>query len=153
MKRFWILLIIIILAGGLFFLMRQKNVNNNSNLNQVNFNSNSNTLLNTNSGNSNQATQNQNNDLNQPVTNQSGLIQNQNSNTNPSQSLLFPPISNALSRITKKPFGIYITPQNSPVQPERFTGYHTGVDFETLPSEANINVPIYAAANGEVLVK
>lgn len=47
------------------------------------------------------------------------------------------PIAEFEKRITKKPFGIYITPQNSPVQPERFTGYHTGVDVEyediTLP--------------------
>src|SRR5579863_6635904 len=41
------------------------------------------------------------------------------------------PISGGLSRVTKKPFGIYVTPQNSPVQPEKFTGFHTGIDFET----------------------
>src|SRR3990167_7147055 len=38
------------------------------------------------------------------------------------------PISDWLSRITKKKFGQYITPQTSPVQPERFTGYHTAAD-------------------------
>src|SRR5438105_4096773 len=48
---------------------------------------------------------------------------------------LTPPIGNSLSRVTKKPFGIYITPQNSPVQPEKFKGYHTGVDFETTADE------------------
>jgi hypothetical protein len=32
--------------------------------------------------------------------------------------------------LQKKPFGIYITPENSPVQPENFTGYHTGIDVE-----------------------
>ncbi|NTU99252.1 hypothetical protein HGA64_04600 [Candidatus Falkowbacteria bacterium] len=42
-----------------------------------------------------------------------------------------PPISDALSRVTKKPFGIKVSPKNSSVSPERFTGYHTGVDFET----------------------
>ena len=36
------------------------------------------------------------------------------------------PISNPLERIIKKPFGIKINPANSPVQPERFSGYHTG---------------------------
>ena len=66
---------------------------------------------------------------------------------------LFPPISNALARITKKPFGIYVTPQNSPVQPEKFTGYHTGVDFETTPQEQNIDVPIFAACDGKLLLK
>jgi hypothetical protein len=55
--------------------------------------------------------------------------------------------------ITKKPFGIYITPANSPVQPEKFTGYHTGVDFETTPAEANLNVPVPAFCDGKLLLK
>ena len=62
------------------------------------------------------------------------------------------PISNALSRITKKLFGIYVSPNNSPVSPEKFTGYHTGVDFETTPEEVNIDVPIYAICSGKLLV-
>src|SRR5579859_5107314 len=66
---------------------------------------------------------------------------------------IYPPISDARSRITKKPFGIYITPQNSPVQPERFHGYHTGTDFETFPAEQNVDVPIYAACAGKLLRK
>jgi hypothetical protein len=60
------------------------------------------------------------------------------------------PISNARARITKKPFGIYVTPKNSPVNPERFTGYHTGVDFETTPAEQNVDVPIYAVCAGKL---
>lgn len=63
------------------------------------------------------------------------------------------PISNARSRATKIFFGTYVTPQNSPIMPEHFTGYHTGVDFETTPAEANIDVPIYAACAGKLLVK
>ena len=63
------------------------------------------------------------------------------------------PIANALGRVTKKPFGIYVTPDFSPVSPERFTGYHTGVDFETTPAEANIDVPIYAICPGKILIK
>lgn len=63
------------------------------------------------------------------------------------------PISNAKSRITKKPFGIKISPKNSPVKPERFSGYHTGVDFETLPKEQNIDIPIYAICNGTLIYK
>lgn len=63
------------------------------------------------------------------------------------------PIANALARVTKKPFGIYVTPQNSPVSPEKFTGFHTGIDFETLPSEQNTEVPISAACSGKVLLK
>lgn len=60
------------------------------------------------------------------------------------------PISSAKSRILKKPFGIYITPQSSPVQPEKFTGYHTGTDFETTPEEVGVEVPVYAVCTGKV---
>lgn len=35
----------------------------------------------------------------------------------------FYPVSNFTTNITKKFFGNYITPKNSPVQPEKFTGY------------------------------
>lgn len=61
------------------------------------------------------------------------------------------PISGALARVTKKPFGIYITPATSPVQPERFTGYHTGTDFETYTGEQTADVPIFAACDGKLL--
>ncbi len=57
------------------------------------------------------------------------------------------------ARITKKPFGIYITPKNSPVQPEKFTGYHTGVDFETTSAEENIDVSVPAFCDGKLLLK
>ncbi|MFH0852450.1 MAG: M23 family metallopeptidase [bacterium] len=63
------------------------------------------------------------------------------------------PITDWQSRVTKKPFGIYITLQNSPVQPERFNGYHTGVDFETFPDEQNTDVLIYAICDGPLKVK
>ncbi len=63
------------------------------------------------------------------------------------------PVSDARSRVTKKPFGIYITPKTSPVRPERFTGYHTGADLETTPAEADIDVPVHAICDGELLVK
>lgn len=79
------------------------------------------------------------------------------SSTQPSSSVkkpaLIEPISNAKSRITKKPFGIYITPQTSPVQPEKFTGYHTGTDFETTPAEANADVPVSAVCTGKIRVQ
>jgi murein DD-endopeptidase MepM/ murein hydrolase activator NlpD len=45
------------------------------------------------------------------------------------------PIDQAALRVTKKPFGIFITPKNSLVSPERFSGYHTGTDFEFLENE------------------
>lgn len=63
------------------------------------------------------------------------------------------PIESAKSRVTKKPFGIYITPQNSPVQPERFTGYHTGTDFEIMPDEADKDVLVFALCTGKIRIK
>ena len=63
------------------------------------------------------------------------------------------PLTNAKSRETKKPFGIYVTPSDSPVSPEKFTGYHTGLDFETTPAEADIDVPVRALCDGTLLVK
>ena len=63
------------------------------------------------------------------------------------------PISGGKSRITKKPFGLYVSPGDSPISPEKFTGYHTGVDFETYPSEQNIDVPISAVCSGRLLLK
>lgn len=63
------------------------------------------------------------------------------------------PIAGAMARVTKKPFGIKISPKDSPVQPERFSGYHTGVDFETTEAEQNIDVPIYAICPGLLALK
>ncbi len=69
------------------------------------------------------------------------------------QDLIFPPLPNANSRITKKNFGIAITPKTSPVQPERFNGYHTGVDFETLPAEQTIDIAFYSICSGPLILK
>lgn len=74
-----------------------------------------------------------------------------NANPSVSQSNLVLPISNYFARVTKKPFGIYVTPQHSPVHPEKFTGYHTGADAETTPAEANIDVPIFSITAGQVV--
>jgi murein DD-endopeptidase MepM/ murein hydrolase activator NlpD len=68
-------------------------------------------------------------------------------------SLLYPPISNALTRVTKKPFSIKVSPGHSPVIPEKFSGYHTGVDFETFPNEQNIDIPISAVCTGSLIYK
>lgn len=68
-------------------------------------------------------------------------------------SVFASPVSDALARITKKPFGIYVSPQNSPVSPEKFTGYHTGVDFETSPTEQNKDISIVAICDGKFLEK
>jgi hypothetical protein len=72
---------------------------------------------------------------------------------NSKTALVSEPISNALARVTKKPFGLKVSPKNSPVQPERFSGYHTGVDFETTASEQNIAVPIMAICAGKLIYK
>jgi hypothetical protein len=60
-------------------------------------------------------------------------------------------LSSALKeRDSIRPFGIYITKQNSPVQPERFTGYHAGTDFETFPEEKDTDVVINAICDGKL---
>lgn len=64
-----------------------------------------------------------------------------------------PPLDRAAERVTKKPFGIYITSQNSPVQPEKFQGYHTGTDFEIFPEELNVDVSVKAICDGELALK
>ncbi len=58
------------------------------------------------------------------------------------------PDQNIIRRVTKKPFGLYVAPENSPVDPERFTGYHSGTDFETFPEEADVGVPVYTICGG-----
>ena len=71
----------------------------------------------------------------------------------PNSGIISEPINSALTRITKKPFGIKVSPSNSPVSPEKFSGYHTGVDFETLPDEQNTDVNIYAVCTGPLVLK
>ena len=61
-----------------------------------------------------------------------------------------PPIRDAEGRITKKPFGIKISPATSPVQPEKFSGYHTGTDFEVREDELNQEVAVYPICVGEI---
>lgn len=58
-----------------------------------------------------------------------------------------------IERMTKKPFGKYVTPQNSPVSPERFTGYHVGADFEVFSSEDPHNLVVEAICDGEIIYK
>lgn len=60
------------------------------------------------------------------------------------------PVDGFLDRITKKPFGILINPATSPVQPERFSGYHTGADAEF--GDVNDEVEVRAIADGTVEV-
>jgi len=67
----------------------------------------------------------------------------------PEPASVVAPVAEFFSRITKKPFGIYITPQNSPVQPERFSGYHTAADIEY--ADVVGEVPVVAVADGTVV--
>lgn len=62
---------------------------------------------------------------------------------------LFPPIDNFKSRITKKFFGTFVTPQNSPVSPERFRGFHTGVDVEY--GDGTTKDSVKAVALGQII--
>jgi murein DD-endopeptidase MepM/ murein hydrolase activator NlpD len=67
-----------------------------------------------------------------------------------SEHRLVEPVADFKSRITKKFFGTHVTPQDSPVQPEKFNGYHTGVDAEY--GDVTSDVPVHAVADGTVLL-
>jgi dienelactone hydrolase len=55
------------------------------------------------------------------------------------------------ARVTLKPFGIRIDPATSPVQPEKFSGYHTGADFELKEGEDPHAFRIPAICEGPVV--
>ncbi len=63
------------------------------------------------------------------------------------------PLDRGNERVTKKPFGILIHKATSPIQPERFSGYHTGADFEIFPEESDIDVTVSAVCTGSLLSK
>ena len=63
------------------------------------------------------------------------------------------PLSLAHGRPTPLHFGLYVTPDpdNNPIDPpERFTGYHVGLDFEIFPGEEDEEVPVMAVCSGKV---
>ena len=62
-------------------------------------------------------------------------------------------MTNPSQRVTLKPYGILINPATSPVQPERFSGLHNGVDYEELASDSGQEIPFYAIADGTVTRK
>jgi len=64
-----------------------------------------------------------------------------------------PALARTEEREIKKPFGIFITQEDSPIQPERFSGYHTGVDFEILKGERDEEVSVSAICGGPLLLK
>lgn len=60
------------------------------------------------------------------------------------------PIDEFKKRISKKSFGDYIDAKNSPIQPERFKGFHTGVDVEY--EDIKEEVPVFAVCAGEMVL-
>jgi hypothetical protein len=58
------------------------------------------------------------------------------------------PLDRFDERINKKPFGLYVTPTDSPVQPERFTGYHTAVDLEIFSDELDKDMRVKTICGG-----
>lgn len=128
MKRYFIIIALIILAGGLmtgayFIYKKYKPVKTS-----------------TQSPTSQPTATSPEPSTNQPAT----------TNTEPSANALSEPVKDFKARVTKKPFGIYITPQTSPVQPERFMGYHTGADAEY--QDVTSDVPVYAISDGKVVI-
>lgn len=69
------------------------------------------------------------------------------------KNIIDEPINNSLNRISKKPFGIKVSPNNSLVQPERFSGYHAGTDFEIFAGEKNLEVKVSAICTGPLVIK
>ncbi len=55
------------------------------------------------------------------------------------------------TRITKKPFGLEVSPEKSPVSPERFRGFHTGNDFELKTGEDPLGFEVTAICDGMIL--
>jgi len=99
------------------------------------------------------------NDLSQPaaVSDENNLVQDDLNSNDVTENSDVPswatPLPRVSERVTKKPFGIYIDPATSPVQPERFQGYHTGTDFEVFPEEENQSVAVAAVCSGRILLK
>ena len=64
------------------------------------------------------------------------------------------PISGSRNRPVALAFGMHVTPDadsNPIVPPERFEGYHVGMDYEVFASELNEGIPISAICGGSVL--
>lgn len=66
---------------------------------------------------------------------------------------IYPPMDRAIERVTKKKFGQFVDQTNSPVQPERFTGYHTGSDWELFADEISQPVTFRSICSGRLLLK
>lgn len=88
----------------------------------------------------------------EPMGNGAGNVSEE-KNVDVEKNNFLPPIDRAGERITKKPFSIRIDQKTSPVQPERFSGYHTGTDFEVFPEEENVEVSILSICSGEIVAR
>jgi murein DD-endopeptidase MepM/ murein hydrolase activator NlpD len=84
-----------------------------------------------------------------PIIATSSLAATPSAIASPITTALVEPIAEFKQRITKKRFGTYVTPNNSPVQPEKFTGYHTGVDVEY--DDVSEEVQVVAIADGTIV--
>lgn len=60
------------------------------------------------------------------------------------------PLPRMQERDIIKPFGLFVTPENSPVSPERFSGYHNALDLEAL---TNDEAPVFAICDGQLTRK
>lgn len=85
-----------------------------------------------------------------PVADQTDDLVVQASMDLPASEFLWP-IDRAQNRITKKRYGTFVTPEDSPVSPEVFTGYHTGTDFEIFSDEVDAGVVITAICDGKII--
>jgi murein DD-endopeptidase MepM/ murein hydrolase activator NlpD len=90
------------------------------------------------------------------------LAKDYNANPNPTPqpqasntSELLPwPLEKADQRQTLLKFSMYVTPnsnQNPITPPERFSGYHTGLDIEILPEEIEAVVPVKTICDGKII--
>src|SRR3989344_2272005 len=64
------------------------------------------------------------------------------------------PLERGARRAKLLTFGMYVTPtadQNPIDPPERFTGYHTGLDLEIFSDEKERSVPVLAICDGTVV--
>ena len=71
-----------------------------------------------------------------------------------SAELLPSPLDKSEQRQTLLQFGMFVTPdpkQNPISPPERFTGYHTGLDIEILPEEKEAAVTVKTICEGKIL--
>lgn len=127
MKKPYFSIIVVLLAGAVYLLYRGANTPSQNQASSI--------------------------QTSRPATNAANLNSQNQPLTNTASDSFQPPLTRSGDRVTKKPFGIFITPPTSPIQPERFRGYHTGADFETFPEELNADVIARAVCDGTLTVR